>query len=329
MNFSELGRALWRRKVVLIACVVLGILAAVPFALKGPNSFSSSTRVYIPPTNPLPGSTGAASTSSGSLVNVLLEDYVGGRLRADIKEEIADPDALRTVTVDQSPDLASYTITVAATDADVAQEGAEVGGRLLIAASGRISTSLIRRLSRELEVSLAPLTDDIAQLQEELDTLRAEVEVEEGDQVQLRIRLNSLSQSADRAEAAGDDQQAASFRAQAEEVEEDLQSSIERETGLQRKLAAAQAKATIAQTRSAALGNVVTQAEANRAARLAGSAVIDDPSEPSTGSIVSMLLTIVLAAVAATVVGALLVLFLDRKAVFGGRTATPSHEGVV
>lgn len=312
-------RALWRRKLVLIACVIVGGLAALPLALRGPSTFTSSSTVFIPPTNPLPGSVGLASSSSGSLVNVLLDDYLTSDLAGDVREEVSDGGAVTTVTVDQSADLTSYTITATAKDSEVAQEAAEAGGRLVIGASNRIATSLVRRLAVELETSLGPLSEDIAQLQEDLETLRAKIEVVESDEAQLRIRLNSLDQAAARAEAAGDSGQQSVYEERASETREELDELIEQENGLQRKLAATQAKATVAQTRSTALGNIVTQAEGNRAARFAGSSVIDAPSEPATASIVSTLLTILLAMLVAALVGALVVLFLERSAIFSGR----------
>ena len=319
MELKNIWRVLWKRRLVLLIAVVVAAGAALPLTLSGQNKYTSEADVFVPSTPPLPKLNPVVTQT---LMANMMKSYVDTELAEDIRAELGDAaNEIESIDARQSTDFNTYVIAVESLDPQVAQDGAEIGGQKIIDQGNAIADGLVDDLNESVQQQLGPIEESLTTLTEQRDKKSAKLDSMNRQGQTLAAELNTARQALVRAEAIVDTAQIDVLEAQIDEVEASIDELTPRISDLSSEVAGLSSDITLTQAQRQSLTAIVQDAEGTRLSRETASSVLQPASEPASNELRSIILIEVIALLVGLVVGAAVVLFIDRRQLRKGRHA--------
>ena len=192
-ELADYGRFVCRNFRLLVACASVGLLVAAGWHAQTPPTYTSTTSVLLTPVPEFAGTDPSGRAPREVTVDTDAQLVQSGPTLTAVSRAVGeDPaDVVAAFTLSAPPLTNVLNISFTASDPRTARLGAATAGRSLIAARRQFLGALQPRETAQLQVAVARLDDELAQL--DATDVRPERQDALGERIQvLRNRLRNL-----------------------------------------------------------------------------------------------------------------------------------------
>jgi len=170
VNFLPL---LWSHRRALVLSAVVALLVAVPFGLLTPASYTSTSTVLFPTTEP-----GAANGHGETVLSLRLQQYTDNDYATDVNKALGKQAGdVSSVSANQSkPDPIQYDVSVDAGSAKHATSAIKVATKVLTDKYAAITQAEVDHIQSDVTSQLGPLTSQKSALDAQIAAKKTEID---------------------------------------------------------------------------------------------------------------------------------------------------------
>lgn len=281
---------LWERRLVIVVALVLAAAVSAGLALSSSGVYQSQASVLIPSADPL-----QSNVTKVSSIASQLQSYANAQLPLEVRQALgSEGSGLISVHAAAQRDLDTYVVTATAKSRAVTQDAASAAVDRLIAKSDSLGRAQVASLRARIQAALKPLNEDRAPLEGLRLAQVSEIKV-------LKTQWKDSLGTGNASTAANRLRQA--------------QASLDHTVT---------ALSVINNQREGYM-NLLRDASDAQLSREAVSAILSQPSNPSSDLAARLVQTVGLGCIVGLTIAALMIMWLERRRFTPGFQSRPSH----